>query len=444
MRFESSLPPTPNKTNRYQWLQPLLLFGFALCFFVSILALVALWWLSSDIVPQTSTQPLQIESEQVLPELALMHLAGDPVDALVNQALYAGEYATSHALLTFGINDMPATRVALLLQLAQLFQERKQLALATQLLHNSRAVAILDTQLDPLVRADALLQCAARFLALELPAEAADSAVQVKRIVEQTPELLPAERNQLLQALLPLTAQLDDELLHQQVQELARSPYLSPGGIIIERDLHLTEGSVEFNSELTEIIRERQQLSRQLAEYLIQSPAVDSTPFTDALASALRKEDEQRTLYFTQILTSQNLTFSLQFWSLHEQRNWLLLKLAVAHRAFGLSLVPDWEAEKSLIAEELGLVTEQMQAALSKVPESQSAILDQLLQRIVALRWLALQTELGFAPQRKAADIGEQLRIAQEELAVHGTKAALPLIYQSDAIPPGYRIDQSR
>ncbi len=444
MRFEPTLPPTLPNSKRFQWLQPLLLVGFALCFFVSILALAALWWLSSDVAPRASTQPLQVDSEQVLPELALMYLAGDPVDALVNQALYAGEYETSHALLTFGINGLPATRVALLLQLAQLLQERNQVALATQLVHNGRAIAILDAQLDPVVRAEALLQCTARFLSLELPAAATDSAVQVKRIVEQTPELLPAERSRLLQALLPLTAQLDDELLHQQVQELARSPYLAPAGIIIERNLHLTEGTVEYNSELAATIRERQQLARQLAKQLIQSPAADSTPFIAALASALRKEDEQRSLYFTQILTSQNLTFSLQFWSLHEQRNWLLLKLAVAHHVFGLSLVPDWEAEKSLILEELGLVSEQLQAALSRVPESQSAILDQLLQRIVALRWLALQTELGFAPPRRAADIGEQLQIAQEELAVHGTKAALPVGYQSDATPPGYRIEQSR
>jgi hypothetical protein len=57
---------------------------------------------------------------------------------------------------------------------------------------------------------------------------------------------------------------------------------------------------------------------------------------------------------------------------------------------------------------------------------------------------MAMQTELGFYPQRRAAEIGEQLRIAQDELAVHGTTAALPIYYQVDATPPGYRIGNLR
>ncbi|MCA9334479.1 hypothetical protein KC963_05505, partial [Candidatus Saccharibacteria bacterium] len=264
MRFDSPAPqPTfgqpPHqptlRSRRYRWLQVLLLTGFALCFFISILALVALWWLANDTPLRSTSQALQIDAEQVMPQLALMQLAGDPAGALVNQALHAGAYDTSHALLTFGINAMPETRVAVLLQLAQRLQQENHQGQAAQLLRKGRALAVLDTQLVPLERADALLQCTAGFLTLDLPEEATDAAYQAKRIIEQTPDLLPAERSRLLQELLPLTARLEDDVLRQQVQELARSPYLSPGGVLVHRELHLVDGSIEFDSELATLVR---------------------------------------------------------------------------------------------------------------------------------------------------------------------------------------------
>lgn len=457
MRIESSTPQTtfqqrghppglqpPPASRRYRWLQFLLLAGFTLCFFVSILALAALWWLSTDTPLRSTSQALQIDSAQIIPQLALMQLAGDPVDALVKQAYQAGAYETGHALLTFGINTMPGTRIAQILQLAQRLQQENKGELAAQLLRKGRALAILDTQLSPLERADALLQCTTRFLALDLVEEATGTAYQVKRIAEQTPDLLPAERSRLLQDLLPLTTQLDDDTLTQQVQELARSPYLSPNGVVVHRKLHLVDGSIEFDSALAATIQERQLLARQLADALIQTPITNLTPLREALEQALRKEDEQRSLYFTQILASPSLTFSLQFWSLHEQRNWLLLKLAIAHRAFGVSVVPAWEEDRGAISEALMQVTDQVEAALSVLPEPESELFDQLLQRIAALRWLALQTELGFYPERRAAEIGDQLQLAQGELAIHGQTAALPVIYAADAASPGYRIDDSR
>lgn len=449
MRSEPSFPTQSSLSQRaprqrYRWLQMLLLMGFGLFLFVSIVALVALWWIAGDRPLDTTDQVISVETEAINPALALMYLAGDPVEPLAYQALQAGEYATSHALTAFGIHNMPTSRATLLLQLSQIFEEQGNTDLSARLLRNSRTIALLDTRFTPLERADLLLQCVKGFLALELPAEATDAATQIKRIAEQTPDLLPAERNRVLQSLLPLTARLPESVLQQQVQELARSPYLNPGGLVIIRPIYPSEGSIEFDNELTTIVQQRQLLARQLAEQILRSPIADTTPLQQALAEALRKEDEQRALYFTQILASQNLTFSLQFWTLQEQERWLLLKLAVSHRAFGLSLVPEWEENRFAIFTELSDITDQLEVALSTLPEAEPEPLDQLLQRIVALRWLAMQTELGFYPQRRAAEIGEQLRIAQEELSVYGTSAALPIHYDVNAVPPGYRIQRSR
>ncbi len=373
----------------------------------------------------------------------MMYLAGDPVDALAVQALQASEYHTSQALVTFGVDAMPAPRIALVLQLAQRMQQQGNDDQAMQLLRNGRAIAILDSALAPLERADALLLCATSFLALGQEDEAIDAAQQVKTIAEQTPELLPAVRSRLLQDLLPLTNKLPDETLRQQVRELARSPYLAPSGIVVQEPLPFAEGSFEYDQQLTALIHNRQQLARQLAERILQAPLADREPLVQTLAQALRAEDEARALYFNQISSSQNLTFSLQFWSVNEQRQWLILKLAVAKRAFGLSLVPEWEAAQDSFVEELTLVTDTLQTVLLGLAQSQPEPLAQLTQRIAVLRWLALQSEIGLYPQR-AVEIDERLRVAQNELAQIGTMAALAVSFHLDATPPGYRINSQR
>ncbi len=446
MRFESSYSSSPIQTRRnrgHRWLQLWLIIGFALCALVSSVALIALWWLYGTAPATQAENLLTVASTRVRPELAIMYLAGDPVDALAMQALQAGEYSTSQALITFGVDATPTPRLALVLQLAQRMQQQGSDEQAIQLLRNGRAIAILDSALTPLERADALLLCAKNFLALGQEDEAIDAAQQVKTIAEQTPDLLPAVRSHLLQDLLPLTNKLSDKTLRQQVQELARSPYLAPGGLVIQEPLPFAEGSFEFDQQLTTLIRERQQVARQLAERMLQAPLADREPLVQALAQVLQAEDEARTLYFNQISSSQNLTFSLQFWSVNEQRQWLILKLAVAKRAFGLSLIPAWETAQDSLANELTLVTDTLQTVLLGLAQSKPEPLAQLTQRIAILRWLALQSEIGLYPQR-TTEIDERLRVAQNELAQIGTTAALAVSFHLDATPPGYRINSQR
>lgn len=433
----------PGTARRYRWLQVLLLVGFSLFASISIVALITLWWFFGSTATPAIDSALDLPTEEIRPGLALMYLAGDPADALATQALEAGEYTTSQALLFYGVHAMPNPRIALVLQLSQRFQEIGATESALQLLHKGRSIAILDTALSPLERADALLFCATNFLALGEEAAAVDAAKQVQRIAEQTPDMLPAIRSRLLQDLLPLANQLPDETLRQQIRELIRNPYISPPGIVIQEPLPFADGSIEFEQQLTLLIQSRQQLSRQLAERILQSPIANTDPLIDSLAQALRAEDEQRSLYFNQLFASESLTFSLQFWFVNEHRRWLILKLAIANRALGLSLVPEWEANQAELIDDLIDLTDLLQTEFLTLAQSQPEPLQQLSQRIAIMRWFALQAEVGLYPQR-SVEINERLRVAQNELAQLGTRAALAVSYHLDAEPPGFRIDTTR
>jgi len=280
----------------------------------------------------------------------------------------------------------------------------------------------------------------AGFLALNQLDEASATAQQVKRIAMQTPDLLPAQRSELVRTLLGLIAPLQDELLAQELQEIARNPYLTPQGLLITSAWPLTPTTAAFSPELSDAIFRRQQLARQLAEFLIQGSLAQAGPLLQPLQAALQAEDQARAAYFTQLSTDPNLTLSLQFWLLTQQQEWLTKKLAIAKGVFGFSLYPEWEANQTAIEQELATTLANLHQILLEFAQAQSDLVAQLSARIDAHRWLALQTELGFYPPTAAAEIGEQLRIAQAELAQNGTSIALPIIYDAATAPPGFWI----
>jgi len=432
--------PPKFRRRRAGWLQTLLIVGFIICFGLSALALTALWWLTdSPTAPQSSGQ-LTIAQSEILPSLALMELAGDPASALAYQALQAAQLETSRALTLFGLSTMPASRIGLAMQLAQRLQAADHQTGAGQLYRQSRALAILDPHLAPLARGEALLQVTTGFLALNQPAEASATAQQVKRIALQTPDFLPVQRSQLVRSLLELIAPLRDEQLTQELQEVARNPYLTPQGVVMPATEPPVASAPAFSPELSDAIFRRQQLARQLAEFLIQGSLSQADPLLQPLQAALQAEDQARAAYFTQLSTAPDLTLSLQFWLLTQQQAWLTQKLAIAKGAFGFSLYPEWEANQGAIAQELANTIANLHNVLLEYAQAQSETIPQLAARIEAYQWLALQIELGFYPTSAAPEVAEQLRVAQAELGQNGLTLALPIIYDAAAAMPGFQI----
>ncbi|MEZ4860009.1 MAG: hypothetical protein R3C14_01820 [Caldilineaceae bacterium] len=441
-RNNQTLPPLPHQSarpvRRHFWLQSLLLLGFIICLLVSALALGALWWLYDAPALANENSPT-LAVERIVPQLALMQLAGDPTDALAYQALNASELETSRSLLLH-LDAFSPTRLALTLQLAQRYAQAQQPVVAAALYQQARAIAVLDLSLSPLERSEALLRSATGLLHLDRAPAALEVARQIELIGQQTPDLLPAQRQQLFDDLHTIAPQLNDTDFTQTLAELVRNPYLTPSTALVTGRWPALDEDPEPDATLLALTAERQRLARQLAERLSQVQLVEARAEHFALAQILRSEDQQRTLYFNQISASQNLTFSLQFLSLQQQRDWLILKLSVAQQLYGLSLVPEWEKDQVAITQELATTTANLHQALLTLAQSQPTLKEQLTQRFFAITWLASQLELGFYPADHAAEIGEQLRIVQNELRQQGIQLALPVAYQEDGTPPGFQI----
>ena len=441
MQIHSSFSSQANQTKSRGWLQPLLLLGFIICLIVGLGALGALWWLyrAPATLRPASALPT-FRTEQIIPQLALMQLAGDPSEALAYQALNAGEFETSRAIAWLGLEQMSAARVELILKLAQQFIAKEQGEAAQTLYAQARALAVLDSALTPMARSQILLRCVSGWLTLGERDAALDAAQQILLIIQQAPDLLPAQRSQLLRDLQSATLSFKITPFERELNELIRNPYLSPSTTLLSGQWPTLSETPALEPSLAALIAERQQAARSLAERLLQVRAVDAEGERQRLIRALLIEDQQRTAYFNQVFTAQNLTFSLQFSTLQQKRDWQMIKLAVAQRLYGVALIPEWEASQAAILQDLSMTTADLQEALIALAKSQETPEQQLAQRFYALTWLAQQIEFGLYPPSYGAELSEQLRVLQGELVQASIVPALPVAYKADATPPGFRM----
>lgn len=446
MRTESSpfaqeSRPQETRPRRRLWLQSLLLLGFILCLISGLVALGALWWLyEAPLASQSNSMLPALRTERILPQLALMQLAGDASEALAYQALNAGELETSRAFVSIGIEQMSSARIAIILKLAQQFATEEQFPQAQQLYQLAQTVAILDISLTPIQRSQTLMSCVAGLLELGERTAALEAAQQVLLISKQVPDLLPAQRNQLLRDLQRIALPFRDTNFTKELTELVRNPYLSPNTILLSGQWPTLAEEPTVDVTLAALLAERQQAARHLAERLLQVQQTDAEVERQLLIRALLLEDQQRTTYFYQNSSSQNLTFSLQFWKLQQQRDWLLIKLAVAQRAYGIPLIAEWEADQATILQALTTVNTDLYQALLSLAQTQPTADGQLAQRFYALTWLAQQIAFGFYPQENAPELGEQFRVLQGELEQIGLTPALPIAYVEDGTSPSFQI----
>jgi hypothetical protein len=166
----------------------------------------------------------------------------------------------------------------------------------------------------------------------------------------------------------------------------------------------------------------RWRAAQELAVTLVERGGSAPQPLVEALGGALVVEDQEKLPYFTdEIAKTTQLSRRTDF--IFAQINWLSIKYRVARRAYGLSLVPEWEAQAEQIRADLTKSYEDLFALYADVvvalPEASQ--LDKATEE--KLRSEILAGELGRYPnypkeqrQRQLSDITNQLITTQPEI----------------------------
>ena len=427
---------------RRPWVEVTLMAGFIVSLLIGLTALAALFFVRQATAPDLADSPVAaFDPARITPELAVRHLMGDPAQALAYQALNAGELETAHASALFDTRAAGSERAGFWSALARAYQTAGRDEQRLQAYQVMASLAILDETIPPQERTQLLTQVAVGYLELGETTAARDALTQVKRMGEQLPNLLPAQRSPIFSTLLPVAEQLDDAALAAQLTELARNPFMTPSGVLLTPQLATRPAPLPLDQALNEALAARHDAARVLSDRITFTNGGDIEPERQALADALRREDQARNEYF-QAALSGVLNNEQRLWLFSEQRTWQIIKERIALGAYGLSLVPEWEGNLEAIVNDVVAMTGQIDVVLTQMAGSPPTSVDDAMLAVEALNWLALQYELGFYPDAPAASIGERLRVAQETLASLGAPLALPVGYDAVATPPGFRLRQ--
>jgi len=366
---------------RNVWLERLLLAAFILCLLIGLSAFGIWWTLRDTHQPSLGGDPLlAVRTALVLPQLALRQLAGDAPDGLAVQAMKAGQRETARAILTYDTELSATARVARLAQLGRLYQEVGDAQAAAETYRLVLPPAVLNASLPPLERAQLLVQSASGLLAAGQAEAALTAAVQAKRLAAQTPNLLPAQRKQVFDDLRSLAVPLKNPAFKQQVDDLARNPFISPNGVLIPQRPATFTQPLPYDEATQSVIAVRQQAARLLADRIALTGGVDIDPERQSLAQALLAEDQARTQFY-QAARGGQVSLAQQTWLLQDQIAWLSAKLRIARQGYGIAVLPEWELRAGALLEELGQAYNDYAAALDGYAAAQLTPLDQALQR---------------------------------------------------------------
>jgi hypothetical protein len=292
--------------------------------------------------PIASTLP-----QEVAPDLALYPLAGAGTLDTIDAALADGELETAYAILVFSPEPTDPQRIGRLLLLGREFAAQGMPGRAGLCYQQAYDIAILAPNLNDPARADALLAVGRGWAELGEEARALDSFDQVLSIAIVSPHLQLAQRRELLQILSTAFDQVgaEDQAEHcrQQIRDLDLATGPQAPARQAEYPLLPVGMEVVSSAEVGMAEEERRQAAYALLEALT-SGGEPPADLAGRLATALLAEDQVKMDLYQQELEARSQP-GRRAEVLLAMIDWLLVKYQTAEGGWGLSVVPQWDAE---------------------------------------------------------------------------------------------------
>ncbi len=417
-----------------KWLFFILASGFLIFVLAGIVAFGAYFFTSRREVSLSAwSDPVaQLETENVRPALALLPLTGMPSSEAFRQALEGGELESAYAILVFGLDLSERERVGSSLLLARHYAEAENATKAKLCYRQANTIATLSPVLSDFTRADAYLQVGRGLASLKEQGEARLNYDQAYTIALYSPYLKKAHQKSILEKLVPAyeaigEKQRAEQALNQSVAldlEASDSTESEPADKDREFLLGRPNEPTLMTQEIIEAEAARQEAARYLSDYLRSTLRQPPENLAANLAQALRIEDEaKQSFYYTE--PAEPLMLLEKVAVAWHKVQWLTIKYQVALGGYGLSLVPEWEAQAAEIQSELSKAYEDLYAlhseqviALPQADAIDRAWVQVLRQEIEAGR-------LGLYPNYPEEQLTTKLKEATEKLIAAGQDRSL-------------------
>ncbi len=371
----------------------------------------------------------EIDTGKVSPGVALLALTVTDDLTAINQALAEGELDSAYALIAISTDLTAQERAGSLLLLGQRYAAARDRDKARLCYHLVYTIATLSPTLFDFDRANACLQSGQGLSELNDRGQAKFKYDQARTIALYSPYLKRAHRKHILDRLVAAYTALGADRsewleLEQYVALEKGEPSLAgPGEESVLGELFTQETVVP---EIQEAEAERQRAAQNFLDYYRDRVGDVPESLTTELAVALQVEDAVRMgTYQAYILNASQVADKIAL--LQAKIDWLTSKYAVALKAYGFSLVPEWENQKGRIQSELSKAYEELFALygdqIVALPEAGSV--DRAW--VEVLRREIEVGQLGLYPNYPQEQLLEKLREATARLATGGQDKSLRL-----------------
>jgi hypothetical protein len=361
--------------------------------------------------------------ERIDPALALAALGGAPEAEVINEALDKSRPETALSGLIFYSTLTNKESASGFLQLARVYMrsgEREKTIFSYEM---AGAIGTLAPDIPDTIRADLFLQSGEGLIELGEVELAKFYLGQAFVVASKSPSLQAAHRRPILERLHKNYLALDERVLARQSLSLSANP---PDIALITENLTVLPDSqaIPLPASIQTAEANRWRAAQELAVLLVEREGNAPQSFIDTLGETLVAEDQLKLPFYedeyskaTQLSKKIDITVS--------QINWLSIKYRVARRAYGLSIVPEWEAQAEQIRANLTKTYERLYAlyadlivALPEISQIDRATEERLRREILA-------GELGRYPnypeeqrQKQLVDATHQLMATQPELNI--------------------------
>lgn len=356
-----------------KWLFLLLVSGFLIFVLAGIIAFGAYFLTSrrEASLPAWSDPITRLEAKDVKPALALLPLAGVPSSEAFSQALEADELESAYAILVFSLDLSERERVGSLLVLARRYAEAENASKAKLCYRQASTIATLSPVLPDFTRSDAYLQIGRGLASLREQGEAVLNYDQAYTIALYSPHLKKAHQKSILDKLAPAYETIGESQRAKQALEQSAALNLegSDSTEPADNDRKLLLGRPKeptlMPQEIAEAETARRAAAYKLSDYLLSTLKKPPDNLTASLAQTLQTEDEIKMSFYNAEPAEPPMLLEKVALAWHKIR-WLTIKYQVASGAYGLSLVPEWEAQVAAIRSELSKAYEDLYALHSE------------------------------------------------------------------------------
>ncbi len=371
--------------------------------------------------------PLQAENLVIAPTLSITSLAGAPDLPTINALLARDETDSAYATAVYATALTDRQRLGALLLIGGKYTEAGQAAQAQLTYQAARDLAILSPSLSDFERTEGLAQIAAALYRLKNANDAGLTLSVANDIVLASPFLKDAHRFVLLNKMILSAQQGNDtarikELNDERAKFVASREANAPPPSEPPDPLPAVE-ALPKDDTINAQHQKRVMAALKIAQ-LGRGATIPDAALLE-LEEALVAEDAARMKVYN--APTDKLPLAQKAALVRARIEWLSLKYRVARRAFGASLMPDWEDKVDEIRSQLAKAYEDFYSLRSEQAVTLPKTKDIELAESFLLRRHILAGRLGLYPNFPEEDFVDKLNDSTDKLIANQPHTSLRL-----------------